>query len=124
MIWILTFLGIGCIILIMKLDMKKEYLLVGVGGMNGEIWNLEGRFDRLEDVIDWMVERKMNVWDEGNEEECRVDMNWMEVINWEGYYGDMNDGLDEWIDKDKESVNRISGLSESLELYELNVFGA
>ena len=99
-------------------------MLVGVGGMNGEIWNLEGRFDRLEDVIDWMVERKMNVWDEGNEEECRVDMNWMEVINWEGYYGDMNDGLDEWIDKDKESVNRNYLINESVEMYELNVFGA
>ena len=41
---------------------------------------------------------------------------------YEGYYGDMNDGLDEWIDRDKESVNRVYGINEGLEMYELNIF--
>jgi hypothetical protein len=95
--------------------MKKEYVLVGVGGMNGEIWNVEGEFDRLEDVIDWMVEKKMYVWDEGNEEECRVDMNWMEVISWmrEKF---MCDVYDELVDG---KIVGVCGLSESLELLEI-----
>ena len=43
---------------------------------------------------------------------------------WEGYYGDMGDCLDEWMDKDKESVNRNYLINESVEMYELNVFGS
>jgi hypothetical protein len=34
----------------------------------------------------------------------------------------MNDGLDEWMDRDKESVNRNYLINESVEMYELNVF--
>ena len=46
MIWLLTFLGFGSIIYKViknKENMKKEYMLIGVGGMNGQIWNLIGK---------------------------------------------------------------------------------
>ena len=112
----MTFRKIYFIILIMKLDMKKEYLLIRVGGWNGEIWDKVGRFDDLNEVFEYC----------SREEIC--DNNGVRFRNsydekyWEGYYGDMEDGLDEWIDKDKESVNRVYGINEGLEMYELNVF--
>jgi hypothetical protein len=92
--------------------MKKEYMLISVGGMNGEIWSFEGRYGDLNevlglDLLDVNEVRFRNSYDEKD---------------WEGYYGDMNDGLDEWIDRDKESVNRVMLINEGLEMYELNVF--
>ena len=92
--------------------MKREYLLISIGGMNGEIWDVEGRYDDLNevlglDLLDVNEVRFRNSYDEKN---------------WEGYYGDMNDGLDEFMDKDKESVNRVMLINEGLEMYELNVF--
>ena len=87
-------------------------MLIGVGGMNGEIWRFEGRYDDLNevfglDLLDVNEVRFRNSYDEKD---------------WEGYYGDMNDGLDEFMDKDKESVNRVMLINEGLEMYELNVF--
>ena len=32
--------------------MNKKYMLIGVGGMNGEIWNLIGKYDSLEEVFE------------------------------------------------------------------------
>ena len=32
--------------------MNKKYMLFGVGGMNGEIWNLIGKYDSLEEVFE------------------------------------------------------------------------
>jgi hypothetical protein len=96
----------------MKLDMKKEYMLIGVGGMNGQIWNLIGKFDSLEEVFE------LGYLDDND---VRFRNSYKDEY-WEGYYGDMNDGLDEWIDKDKESVNRNYLINESVEMYELNVF--
>ena len=89
-------------------------MLIGVGGMNGEIWNLIGKYDSLEEVFE------LGLLD-GNEEEFKKSY---DERDWEGYYGDMNDGLDEWMDRDKESVNRVYGINESVEMYELNVFGS
>ncbi len=98
--------------------MKKEYLLISVGGMNGEIWRFENRLDDLNELFEYC----------SREEICDVDgyrfRNSYKEEYWEGYYGDMNDGLDEWIDRDKESVNRVYGINEGLEMYELNVFGS
>lgn len=97
--------------------MKKEYLLISVGGFHGEIWSKVGRFDDLNEVFEYCSREEI------------VDINGYRFRNvydedyWEGYYGDMNDGLDEWIDRDKESVNRIYGINEGLEMYELNIFG-
>ena len=92
--------------------MKKEYLLVSIGGVNGEIWDFEGRYDDLNEVL------RLDLLDV-NEVRFR---NSYDEKDWEGYYGDMNDGLDEWINKDKESVNRVMLINEGLEMYELNVF--
>ena len=111
------FLGIGFIIYKVienKENMNKKYMLIGVGGMNGQIWNLIGKYDSLEEVF----------------EEDYLDDNGVRFRNsykekyWEGYYGDMGDCLDEWMDKDKESVNRNYLINESVEMYELNVFGS
>ena len=33
--------------------MKKEYLLISVGGWNGEIWDKVGRFDDLNEVFEY-----------------------------------------------------------------------
>ena len=92
--------------------MNKKYMLIGVGGMNGEIWNLIGKYDSLEEVFElgYLDDNDVRFRNSYNEK------------YWEGYYGDMNDGLDEWMDKDKESVNRVYGINECLEMYELNVF--
>ena len=92
--------------------MKKEYMLIGVGGMNGEIWNLIGRYDSLEEVFE------LGYLDDND---VRFRNSYKEEY-WEGYYGDMGDCLDEWMDKDKESVNRNYLINESVEMYELNVF--
>ena len=92
--------------------MIKEYMLIGVGGPNGQIWNFEGRYSSLEEVLG------LDLLD-GNEEEFKKSY---DERDWEGYYGDMNDGLDEWIDRDKESVNRNYLINECVEMYELNVF--
>ena len=92
--------------------MKKEYLLISIGGVNGEIWDFEGRYDDLNEVL------RLDLLDV-NEVRFR---NSYDEKDWEGYYGDMNDGLDEWINKDKESVNRVMLINEGLEMYELNVF--
>ena len=92
--------------------MNKKYMLIGVGGMNGEIWNLIGKYDSLEEVFE------LGYLDD-NEEEFKKSY---KEEYWEGYYGDMNDGLDEWMDRDKESVNRNYLINESVEMYELNVF--
>ena len=98
--------------------MKKEYLLISVGGMNGEIWRFEERFDDLNKVFEYCsVEGILD------DNDVRFRNSYKEE-DWEGYYGDMNDGLDEWIDRDKESVNRVYGINEGLEMYELNVFGS
>ena len=88
-------------------------MLIGVGGMNGEIWRFEGRYDDLNEVFG------LDLLDVDG---YRFRNSYKEEY-WEGYYGDMNDGLDEWIDKDKESVNRAYGINEGLEMYELNIFG-
>ncbi len=91
---------------------NKKYMLIGVGGSHGQIWNLIGKYDSLEEVfergdLDDNDVRFRNSYDEKY---------------WDGYYGDMEDGLDEWIDKDKESVNRNYLINECVEMYELNVF--
>ena len=96
----------------MIMNMKKEYMLISVGGMNGEIWRFEGRYDNLDEVF------KLELLDVDGDKF----KNEYKEEYWEGYYGDMNDGLDEWIDKDKESVNRVMLINEGLEMYELNVF--
>ena len=80
--------------------------------MNGEIWNLVGKYDSLEEVFE-----RGDL--DGNEELFRDSY---DEKYWEGYYGDMEDGLEEWLDKDKESVNGNYLINESLEMYELNVF--
>ena len=103
--------------------MNKRYMLIGVGGMNGEIWNLIGKYDSLEEVfelgyLDDNGYRFRNVYDEDYWERFKGEIEGM----WEGYYGDMEDGLEEWIDKDKESVNGVYGINECVEMYELNVF--
>ena len=95
-----------------KMKNNKKYMLIGVGGMNGEIWNLIGKYDSLEEVFE------LGYLD-GNEELFRDSY---DEKYWEGYYGDMEDGLEEWLDKDKESVNGNYLINESLEMYELNVF--
>ena len=93
-------------------------MLIGVGGMNGEIWNLEGRFDDLNEVFEYCSREEIL---DVNEVRFR---NSYDENDWEGYYGDMGDCLDEWMDKDKESVNRNYLINESVEMYELNVFGS
>ena len=107
--------------------MKKEYLLISVSGWNGEIWSKVGRFDDLNEVFEYCSREEIcdingyrfrNVYDEDYWESFKGEIEGM----YEGYYGDMNDGLDEWIDRDKESVNRVYGINEYLEMYELNVF--
>ena len=95
-----------------KMKNNKKYMLIGVGGMNGEIWNLVGKYDSLEEVFE-----RGDL--DGNEELFRDSY---DEKYWEGYYGDMEDGLEEWLDKDKESVNGNYLINESLEMYELNVF--
>lgn len=97
--------------------MNKKYMLVGVGGRNGEIWSLEGKFERMEDVVDYMNKDGVMVWDDGVEKDLVVDMNWCNVIEWED--GGGNDGLEEWLDKG-ENVSGVWGVNEGLELYELN----
>ena len=87
-------------------------MLIGVGGMNGEIWNFEGRYSSLEEVLELGLK---DVNEDDFKKEYREEY-------WEGYYGDMNDGLDEWMDRDKESVNRNYLINESVEMYELNIF--
>ena len=87
-------------------------MLIGVGGMNGEIWNLMEKYDSLEEVLE------LGLFDVNGIEFKKS----YDEKDWEGYYGDMNDGLDEWMDRDKESVNRVYGINESVEMYELNVF--
>ena len=57
-------------------------MLIGVGGMNGEVWNLIGKYDSLEEVfergdLDDNDVRFRNSYDEKY---------------WDGYYGDMEDG--------------------------------
>ena len=94
--------------------MIKEYMLIGVGGPNGQIWNFEGRYSSLEEVFELGLK---DVNEDDFKKEYREEY-------WEGYYGDMNDGLDEWIDRDKESVNRVYGINECLEMYEMNKFQA
>ena len=107
--------------------MKKEYLLISVSGWNGEIWSKVGRFDDLNEVFEYCSreeicndngERSRNVYEEDFWESFKGEIEGV----YEGYYGDMNDGLDEWIDRDKESVNRVYGINECLEMYELNIF--
>ena len=34
------------------MKMNKRYMLIGVGGMNGEVWNLIGKYDSLEEVFE------------------------------------------------------------------------
>ena len=93
--------------------MNKRYMLIGVGGSHGEIWNLIGKYDDLNEVfgLDLLDDNGVRFRNSYKEE------------YWEGYYGDMGDCLDEWMDKDKESVNRNYLINESVEMYELNVFG-
>ena len=94
--------------------MNKKYMLIGVGGMNGEIWDLMEKYDSLEEVLE------LGLFDDNGVE---LKKSYKEEY-WEGYYGDMNDGLDEWIDRDKESVNRNYLINDCVEMYELNVFGS
>ena len=104
--------------------MKKEYMLISVGGMNGEIWRCEGRYDSVEEVFKLGLfdingyKFDKNIYEEDFWERYRGEIEGM----FEGYYGDMSDGLDEWIDKDKESVNGVYLINEGLEMYELNIF--
>ena len=92
--------------------MNKKYMLIGVGGMNGEIWNLIGKYDSLEEVFE------LGYLDDND---VRFRNSYKEEY-WEGYYGDVEDGLDEWMDRDKESVNRNYLINECVEMYELNIF--
>jgi hypothetical protein len=96
------------------MKIRKEYLLISVGGPHGEIWRSEGRYDSLDEVFELGLK---DVNEDDFKEEYKEEY-------WEGYYGDMNDGLDEWIDRDKESVNRNYLINEGLEMYELNQFQA
>ena len=97
---------------------KKMYVLLSVGGMNSEVVGVEEIFDDLSEVYEYCsVESILD--DNG----VRFRNSYKEEY-WEGYYGDMNDGLDEWMDRDKESVNRNYLINESVEMYELNVFGS
>jgi len=103
--------------------MKKEYMLISIGGLNGEIWNLEGRYGSIKEVLELGLFdingfEFNKVYDEDFWERYRGEIEGM----FEGYYGDLNDGLDEWIDKDKESVNGVYLINEGLEMYELNIF--
>ena len=34
-----------------KMKNNKKYMLIGVGGMNVEIWNLVGKYDSLEELF-------------------------------------------------------------------------
>ena len=94
------------------MKMNKRYMLIGVGGMNGEIWNLIGKYDSLEEVfeLDYLDDndvRFRNSYDEKY---------------WDGYYGDMEDGLDEYLDKNEKVNGKCYLINECVEMFELNVF--
>jgi hypothetical protein len=57
MIWLLTFLGFGSIINVMK--MNKEYVLVSVGGMNSECILGVDRFENMDEVIEYCNENEV-----------------------------------------------------------------
>ena len=41
---------------------------------------------------------------------------------WDGYYGDMEDGLDEYLDKNEKVNGKCYLINECVEMFELNVF--
>ena len=95
-----------------KMKNNKKYMLIGVGGMNGEIWNLVGKYDSLEEVF------KRGDLDD-NEELFEKSYN---EKYWDGYYGDMEDSLDEYLDKNEEVNGKCYLINESLEMFEVKVY--
>jgi len=119
MIWLLMFLGIVYIIMLMK--MKKEYVLVEVGGMHSECILGVNRFENMDEVFEYCNREEICDIEGVRFRNSYVDK---EVDKGGGWMSDefMCECYDDVLDKDTvhfHKISRVYGINEGLELLEV-----
>ena len=100
-----------CMLIKKNKEMKKEYLLIGVGGMNGEIWSFEGRFDNLNEVFEYC----------SREEICDINGYRFRNVYDEDYWEREDFMCDFYNDEVEGDVIGVYGINEGCELVEVMV---
>ena len=107
----------------MIMNMKKEYVLVSVGGMNSECILGVNRFDNIDEVIEYCNEREVC---DDNGVRFRNSYIDKEVDKGGGWMSDdyMCECYDDVLDEDtvhEHKILRVYGINEGLELLEVEV---